>query len=133
MVTQVGLSAGALAAATAYVGLIDPNRSAAYPQCPTRVVLDLDCPFCGGLRTVHALVHGDLSGALDHNLFVVVLLPVLVATWVVWAAGRLGWGPSWLRDARLPRPLVPVLLTLGLLFTVARNLPVPALAPLGSY
>lgn len=133
MVTAVPLSAGALTAATAYVGLVDPNTSAAYPQCLSRLLLHLDCPFCGGLRSVHALLQGDLPAAVDHNLLVVALLPLLAAMWFVWAIGRLGIGPLWLRQARLPRPVVAVLLVVGVLFTVARNLPVPALEPLGSF
>lgn len=69
----------ALAAAggvVAYVGLVDPGSGAGvYPPCPSRTILGLDCPACGGLRGTHDLLHGDVVGALDHNL----LLPLLLA------------------------------------------------------
>src|SRR5690606_41749846 len=40
----VGL--GAVAALTAYVGLVDPAEGGLYPVCPTRTLLGLDCPAC---------------------------------------------------------------------------------------
>lgn len=80
------LAVGALAlCATAYVGLVDPNEPGHYPLCPTKALTGLDCPGCGGLRATHALVTGDVVGALDHNAFVVlVLIPLAVAAWVAW-------------------------------------------------
>src|SRR5262245_64795972 len=64
----------------AYVAVVDPARGGLYPRCPSRLLLGLDCPFCGGLRGTHDLLHGDLAGALDHNL----LLPAyLVAAAVL--------------------------------------------------
>jgi hypothetical protein len=72
-------------AATAYLGVVDPNEPGHYPLCPTKALTGLDCPGCGGLRAVHSLVHLDLVGALDHNAFVVLLvLPIAFALWAAW-------------------------------------------------
>ncbi len=55
--------------------------------CPWRTLTGLDCPFCGATRAAASLAHGDVIGALDHNaLFVLVILPLAVLAWGVWAA-----------------------------------------------
>lgn len=80
------LTVGALTlGAAVYVALVDPNEPGHYPLCPTKALTGLDCPACGGLRATHALLRGDVVGALDHNAFVVlVLLPAAVVAWVAW-------------------------------------------------
>jgi Protein of unknown function (DUF2752) len=105
----------------AYVALVDPARGGLYPRCPSRLLLGLDCPFCGGLRGTHDLLHGDLAGALDHNL----LLPAYLV-----AAAVLGVGyvllPLTGREAprvRLPRWAMIGTVAVVVTFTVARNLP----------
>lgn len=79
--TAVGVFVGL---ATAYTAWQDPNGDGVFPQCPTRTVFGVDCPGCGGLRATHALVHGHVSQAFDHNVLVAVLLPVAVVLWAIW-------------------------------------------------
>ena len=127
--------------ASAYVGLVDPNAPGHYPLCPTKAFTGLDCPGCGGLRAVHSLVHGDITGALDHNAFVVlVVLPGAVLLWARWlwrtwkgTDASAGEGTT-AADVPLPSPvLVWSLVAVTVAFTVARNLSgVPALAWLGA-
>ncbi len=72
------------AGATAYLALVDPNHGG-YPPCPSYLLTGLYCPGCGGLRSVHALLHGDLATSLDRNPAVLpglVLLAVLAVLWV---------------------------------------------------
>src|SRR5262245_15869110 len=99
----------------AYVALVDPSRGGLYPRCPSRLLLGLDCPFCGGLRGTHDLLHGDLAGALDHNL----LLPaaVLVATDLMPLTGR----PA--PRVHVPRWAMIAAAVVVVAFTIARNLP----------
>lgn len=55
--------------------------------CPWRTLTGLDCPFCGATRAAASLAHGDVIGALDHNaLFVLVILPLALVAWGIWAA-----------------------------------------------
>lgn len=95
------------------------------PLCPTKAVLGIDCPLCGGLRAVAALSRGHPLLAADHNVAVVVLAPVVVLWWVVWwwrdrhgrsaptfTMGRAGW---------------VAVSVVALAFTVVRNLPVTGL------
>jgi hypothetical protein len=128
--------------ASVYLGLVDPNTPGHYPLCPTKAITGLDCPGCGGLRAVHALLHGDLMGALDHNAFIVlVVLPVSVVLWARWMwhawkgpeptpAGEGGDSV----DVPMPSPaLLWSLVVLGVVFMVVRNVgAVPAFAWLGS-
>ena len=107
--------------ACAYIKLVDPNHSGAYPQCPTKMLTGLDCPLCGATRAVHSLLNGNLVGAMDHNLLFVLSLPFLAYAFVAWTAGRLGhpMKPIPMHDKRVFIPLVLVLVA----FTVVRNLP----------
>ncbi|WP_249416370.1 DUF2752 domain-containing protein [Streptomyces sp. TS71-3] len=110
----------AVAAAFAYVGAVDPNDPGHYPVCPLRQCTGLWCPGCGGLRSAHALVHGDLTGALTANAAAVAGYGLFAVCWGVWmvraAQGR-AWAPA------LRRGHLWTLGALLTLFTVVRNLP----------
>jgi hypothetical protein len=77
-------TAVAVLASLAYVGVVDPNQPGHYPLCPTQAILGIDCPGCGIMRGCHDLVTGNLAGALDHNVLLVVLVPLAVVLWVRW-------------------------------------------------
>ncbi|GGS86753.1 MULTISPECIES: DUF2752 domain-containing protein [Streptomyces] len=115
----VGLLA-AVAGAFAYVGAVDPNEPGHYPVCPLYQLTGLYCPGCGGLRSAHAFVHGDLPGALRDNAPAVLAYLGFGVLWTFWLAraarGRpvrigLGTAQAWALGAAL------------LVFTVVRNLP----------
>lgn len=120
---RLAVPAGMLAAvvgAFAYVGAVDPNQPGHYPVCPLLRVTGLYCPGCGGLRSAHAFVHGDVAQALTDNALAVAGYLVFAVVWAFWVI-RVVRG----RPARLD--LGPVQLwTVGalvLVFTVVRNLP----------
>jgi hypothetical protein len=95
----VGLAWGAVAWA-------DPGDGGA-SWCPFRTLTGLDGPFCGATRACAALGRGDLVGALDHNAYLVlVVLPLALVGWVVWA--RRAWRGE-------PFPLVATRLVLALM------------------
>ncbi|MFC3576308.1 DUF2752 domain-containing protein [Streptomyces yaanensis] len=121
---RIAVPAGVLtgvAGAFVYVGAVDPNEPGHYPVCPLLRYAGVYCPGCGGLRSAHALAHGDVLTALHDNVLVVVGCLAFAVVWTVWVV----------RAARA-RPLRidpgPVhLWSLGallLVFTVVRNLPV---------
>ena len=123
------MALGAAAAATTLVALVDPQSGGPYPACPSRLLLGVDCPGCGGLRGTHDLLHGHVVEALDHNLllpFTLGFMAVALGLWLLPLVGR----PA--RPLRPPRWAVVALLVVVVAFTVLRNLPVPALAWLGS-
>ncbi|WP_354639572.1 DUF2752 domain-containing protein [Kitasatospora camelliae] len=106
---------------TAYVALVDPNTPGRYPTCPVLAATGWWCPGCGGLRCVHALVHGDLATAAQDNLLVVLLAFAVGLLWLGWAWSALSGSPA-------PRVRFGLRQTVALtvvlaLFTVLRNLP----------
>ncbi|WP_398859205.1 DUF2752 domain-containing protein [Streptomyces chengmaiensis] len=116
-----------VAAAFAYVGSVDPNEPGHYPACPLLTYTGLLCPGCGGLRSAHAFIHGDLPTALGANAAAVVGYGVFAVVWTLWLIRsvqgrelRVSLAPGWWW-------------TLGgvlLVFSVVRNLPFgTALAP----
>jgi len=126
---------GAVLTSAVYVGLVDPNAAGHYPLCPTKYLTGWDCPGCGGLRSVHALMHGDVVGALDHNALVVLLLiPVAVALWIRSVVMAWRGAPPPEKDPWWTRPAVVWTgIALFAVFTVLRNVSgVPAFAWLGA-
>ena len=130
--TRVGRLAAlaGTAVATVYVGLVDPARGGAYPLCPSRLLLGLDCPACGGLRGLHDLLHGRLAEALGHNLLLPAWLAVLGVALGLWLLPPVARRPA---RALVVPPRVG-LVAGGVLaaFTVARNVPVGPLELLAS-
>ena len=119
----IGVVAGAAIASCGYVWAVDPNAPGHYPLCPTRALLGLDCPGCGGLRGMHDLLHGNVGGALDHNVALAVLIPAAVIMWGAWA--RRAWTgripPVSRRTFRWRTRAAIAALVLLLVFGVVRN------------
>ncbi|WP_461074347.1 DUF2752 domain-containing protein [Streptomyces deserti] len=120
---RLAVPAGLLAAvagAFAYVGAVDPHEPGHYPVCPLLRFTGLYCPGCGGLRSAHAVVHGDLLAALQDNALAVLGYVGFAVLWTVWVVRAV-------RGRPMRIDLGPVhLWSLGallLVFTVVRNLP----------
>jgi hypothetical protein len=110
-----------LAGALGYVGFVDPhNMNSVYPLCPFKWLTGWNCPFCGGLRMTHDLLHGDLAASINDNVFLLFGIPLLA-----------GWVLMRLRRGRSPLPM-PAVLTIAaatMVWTVVRNVPGFALVP----
>ncbi|WP_420824702.1 DUF2752 domain-containing protein [Streptomyces spiramenti] len=111
-------------AAFAYVGQVDPHEPGHYPACPVLALTGVHCPGCGGLRSAHAVAHGDLAAAVGANALA--FAAFVVGAW---------WGLRLLSAAArgTPSPLPTVrsghLWAVGavvVLFTVVRNTPLGA-------
>ncbi|MFJ4919205.1 DUF2752 domain-containing protein [Streptomyces sp. NPDC088725] len=109
-----------VAAAFTYVGLVDPNENGHYPVCPLYGITGVYCPGCGGLRSAHAVAHGDLAGAFGANALAVAGYALFAVVWAVWVLRAWQGRPG---RITLARPWWWALGALVLAFTVARNLP----------
>jgi hypothetical protein len=110
-----------LAGALGYVGLVDPHDvNSAYPHCPFKWLTGWNCPFCGGLRMTHDLLHGHLVSSINDNVFLLVGLPLLAG----WLLMRRQQGRR-----SLPIPAVITLTVTAIAWTVLRNLPGFPLVP----
>ncbi|NBE54523.1 DUF2752 domain-containing protein [Streptomyces boluensis] len=118
---------GTVAAAFAYVGTVDPNEPGHYPVCPLLRLTGVLCPGCGGLRSAHAFITGDLGAALGANALAVIGYVVFAAGWLAWTVAS-ARGRSWRIELRSSQ--LWAVGALLVVFTVVRNLPFGAwLAP----
>src|SRR5690606_15006793 len=62
----------------ALVYALNPVEEGNPPICPFKMMTGMDCPGCGATRSVNALLRGHPGIAADHNLLLVVALPVAV-------------------------------------------------------
>ncbi len=123
LLARLAVPAGVLAAvagAFAYVGAVDPNEPGHYPVCPLLRVTGVYCPGCGGLRSAHAVVHGDLPAALHANALAVLAYAGFAVLWTVWVVRTVRGRPFRLA---LGTAHLWALGTLLLVFGVVRNLP----------
>jgi hypothetical protein len=108
-------------AAVSLVAVVDPNEEGHYPTCPFLSLTGFQCPGCGSMRTVHALVHGRLQEAFSLNVLTVVMLPFLAFFWFRWARARALDRPA--RTKAAHPALIWLLFAVIVIFWVVRNLP----------
>jgi hypothetical protein len=117
-----------LLVALGYLGVADPHNSAmTMPQCPIKLATGLDCPACGGLRVIHDLLRRDLRKALEDNLLLVLVSPILL--YLLYQHARtLRTG----RQYEMPSSVASGLLITACAWGVVRNLPRWPWKPLNS-
>lgn len=86
-----------------------------FPRCSFYSITGWLCPGCGGLRSVHELLHGELGRAARCNALFVVGTPVVLAWW--------GWNRMRGRRTVVTPRLVWVAFVVVVVFMAVRNLP----------
>lgn len=115
----LAIGASALAAAALVQLVFDPFRTH-IPLCMINALTGLECPGCGAIRSVHALLAGDLLLALRNNALITAAVPLTAIAMVVWAVRR----ARGLATNLLPsNTVLLVLVAIVVLFAVLRNLP----------
>jgi hypothetical protein len=122
LAAPVGVAALAVAGCT-YLAFVDPNEAGHYPVCPSQAIFGIDCPGCGGMRGMNCLLRGDVAGALNHNVLLLIVVPLAVAFWVLWVVRAVqGRYPSVTeRQLRFRNRALIISLILMLAFGVVRN------------
>jgi hypothetical protein len=123
------LATAAALAGCAYLATHDPNNpSVLMPECPTKLLTGLDCPACGGLRMVRALVTGHWSAAVHDNVVLLAASPFLAYFWLRWlVAGLRGRRYT----VTISRRTGFAIMALALVWMLVRNLPGFPLKPGG--
>ena len=99
--------------------VFDPFRMD-IPLCILNHLTGLECPGCGAIRSVHALLQGDLLLALRNNALITLAIPFAAVAMTIWTVRRVrGLGT----DLMPSRPVLLGLVALAVLFAVLRNLP----------
>ena len=122
---SLGLFAGvilsfAFLGAGAVVYFFNPSTHGFYPICLFHQLTGLNCPGCGGTRSLYALLHGHFALALKDNGLLVLVLPA-VALRGVWLAGKKHFGKP--TGQFFPAKGLWSLLAVTVMFAVLRNLP----------
>jgi hypothetical protein len=122
LIPPIATLAGTIAV-LGYVAAVDPNQPGHYPLCPTRALFGVDCPGCGLMRGTHDLITGNVSGALDHNILVVALMPLALVLWIRWLMRAWRGREDAVTYAQFRRRNKAMLIGLGvvLAFGVVRN------------
>lgn len=111
-----------------------PGTDGFYPPCPFHWLTDLNCPGCGTLRALHALMHGHVSRALAFNPLSMTLLPVvailLCHETASFVRGTRSDTERW-STARIPAQAIWGLFFLIVAFWILRNIPVYPFTLLG--
>ena len=110
---------GCVVAALLY--LYPPEATGWWPRCPFHSVTGLNCPGCGSLRALHAMLHGRVVEAFCCNPLLVVCLPVVGTCLVVRIFGALALNRS--IEVHFPTAVNFAIAGTVLLFFVARNVP----------
>ncbi|MGV9857844.1 DUF2752 domain-containing protein [Gordonia sp. NPDC003425] len=92
------------------------------PVCPTKLLLGIDCPGCGSLRAIYALLHGDVSDALRYNAVGVAAIALLGWAFVAYCVGL--WRGRRVRSWQHLRFAPAVTLVVVLIWFVIRNIPI---------
>ena len=97
----------------------EPHGQLFYPQCWLYAHTGLQCPGCGGLRCVHALLHGNLAEAWHYNPLVILYAPI-VAWWTLSEVAGLAKGRIYAHPFRSGRFWIATGFVWGV-FGLARN------------
>ena len=108
----------------------NPADNSWFPKCPFYVTTSLYCPGCGSQRAIHAILHGNFSKALGHNILILVPPFILVYDGIIKMINHYFDKSlkNWLHSSRITFSI----LIMVLLFWILRNIdyyPFTILAP----
>ncbi|MDO4738230.1 MAG: DUF2752 domain-containing protein [Bacteroidales bacterium] len=118
--TYVLLIVTAAAAVLLFYAVIDPARHQWIPKCPLHMLTGWECPVCGTQRALHAMLHGEVRQAFQHNAFFVCSLPYLALLLIAECLKPSGRGTRFIHIIQKPLYL-QAFFVLALLWGIIRN------------
>jgi len=94
------------------------------PQCLFNKFTGLYCTGCGTARSLHALLHGKFLEAIDFNILTVASLPFLFYALIAETIRK--FTRFKIRAVDISTRLIQLLLILIIIFTILRNIRIPA-------
>ncbi len=114
------LSGVGLLGVVGYLFAFDPNEEGHYLGCPLKMATGIACPGCGGIRAVHAMLHGDFVTSLQRNPLAIPVVLLIVVFWTKWALNATGIHRT--KPLILPN-WIPIILGVGMLVLfLSRNI-----------
>lgn len=106
-----------------YDTLVNPFEPGHFPSCPFYATFGVYDPGDGGLRAVHALMHGHPLRALDLNAYGIGLSAMLAVLWGYWLYIRAAGLEVGRRAGSAARIALLTAVAVLPVFAVVRNLP----------
>lgn len=103
----------------AVYAFFNPAETVWMPKCPVHLLTGFECPGCGSQRALHALLHGDISGAFRSNAILFLIIPV-VAVMAIAEFNRNRW-PRFYKTLLHPAFIYGILSAV-VLWTIFRNI-----------
>jgi hypothetical protein len=72
------LVAAAVCIAATILFKYNPEAVSLYPRCPSKLLTGYDCPGCGTLSALHALLHGKIATAWGYNPALFFAIPAII-------------------------------------------------------
>ncbi|MBN3041015.1 MAG: DUF2752 domain-containing protein [Candidatus Omnitrophica bacterium] len=111
----------AIVSALFFIYSSEPAQTRFVPPCLFHELTGYNCPGCGGFRSLHALLKGDIIQAVRFNPLLISLLPFFVTVYIKYmhsAAKKQGFYLSSIRPA-----IVWLLVATIFSFWIFRNTP----------
>ena len=106
--------------AAAVVFFFNPSAYGFYPICMFHELTGLNCPGCGGTRSLYALLHGNFQLAFKDNALFIFMLVAVAIRGVWFALRKISNKPTGhFFTSKMLWPLLVILFV----FSVLRNLP----------
>lgn len=102
--------------------VFDPSNYSFFPKCPFLYLTGFTCPGCGSQRAIHDLLHLNLSGALKHNPFMVLIIPYFLGAIYVRTKKKWNAREKKIRKIFYGAPAIWTLLVVTISFWIGRNI-----------
>ncbi|MBL0357077.1 MAG: DUF2752 domain-containing protein [Chitinophagaceae bacterium] len=99
-----------------FIYMYPPTNNSYYPPCILKKITGFDCAGCGSARACYQLLHGNAGQAANHNVLLLLFLPVMAIGLLHFFTGKMK--AAW---QRLNKPMI--VLCLVVFFWIIRNIP----------